>query len=718
MIPLLVALPALAVIPQFWEVRTYDEFRQGELSGLSITSDGELVLAPRFDMLFDTDETLIFSAVADSAGNVYLGTGHGGKVYRVDVDGNGTVLADLLELDVLALALDAEDGLFAATSPDGKVYRIGPDGGEQVFFDPEDKYIWSLLFDERGNLLVATGGEGVIYNVAPDGSGEVFYDSEETHIITMTFDAERNLIAGGNPKGYIYRISDDGRPFVLYDSGMQEVHSLALAADGTIYAGVVNSSGAAVVPQAPSTAPEGTETPTVSVTIGPGAAVAQQPQNRPVQQGSPSGSGGARASGGGGAGAAQSAILEVRTDGVVTTVWQSSSEMIFALLPHDQGLFFATGTKGRIYNYEGPRRTTLVVESTEEQTTQLLAHGTRVFASSSNAGKLFELSSEVASTGFYESEVRNTEATSSWGKVSWKGGTGGVEILTRTGNTGSPDSTWSDWTPIGDSGEVFSPNARFIQWKAVLNGEGDDAAALSSVRVPYLQQNFRPDVTSLVVLPSGVALQKVQTANNAAAQVGNGNGSTAPRIPPRRLTQKGARSLQWTATDRNNDGLTYSLHYKAENEAAWKLLRDGLEDPFYTLSSDTLPDGIYVFRVVASDEGSNPEEIALAGERETAPFAIDNSPPSVTMREEGIENRRVRLHVEVEDRTSTLKQAGVSVDAGEWRPIFPVDGIVDSLSEVFDFSSIELTAGEHTIAFRVYDQNENVGIGKTIVRIP
>jgi hypothetical protein len=65
-----------------------------------------------------------------------------------------------------------------------------------------------------------------------------------------------------------------------------------------------------------------------------------------------------------------------------------------------------------------------------------------------------------------------------------------------------------------------------------------------------------------------------------------------------------------------------------------------------------------------------------------------------------------------------LKQAEVSVDAGNWRPIFPVDGIVDSLSEVFEFSSIELTPGEHTVAFRIYDQNENVGMGKTIVRIP
>ena len=65
-----------------------------------------------------------------------------------------------------------------------------------------------------------------------------------------------------------------------------------------------------------------------------------------------------------------------------------------------------------------------------------------------------------------------------------------------------------------------------------------------------------------------------------------------------------------------------------------------------------------------------------------------------------------------------LKQAEVSVDAGYWHPVFPVDGIVDSDSETFEFSSIELESGEHVVAFRIYDQNENVGIGKTIVEIP
>ena len=58
------------------------------------------------------------------------------------------------------------------------------------------------------------------------------------------------------------------------------------------------------------------------------------------------------------------------------------------------------------------------------------------------------------------------------------------------------------------------------------------------------------------------------------------------------------------------------------------------------------------------------------------------------------------------------------MDAGQWQPVFPLDGIVDSQSEIFEFSSLELDSGEHVVAFRIYDQNENVGIGKTIVQIP
>src|SRR5262245_5678759 len=125
-LPLIAAIPVFAVTPYFWEVRTYDEFRRGTLTHLSVTSEDQLILAPRFDPVFDTEQPFILSSVADSKGNVYLGTGHDGKVFKVDSSGKGSLVADLSELDVLSLAVDARDALYAATSPDGKIYKIDP----------------------------------------------------------------------------------------------------------------------------------------------------------------------------------------------------------------------------------------------------------------------------------------------------------------------------------------------------------------------------------------------------------------------------------------------------------------------------------------------------------------------------------------------------------------------------------------------------------------
>src|SRR5213592_2117221 len=235
LLPLAAAIPLFAVTPLFWETRTYDDFRKGKLANVSLTSDDELILAPRLDMVFNTEQTLVWSTVADSKGNVYLGTGHDGKIFKVDAAGKGSMLVDLTELDVLALAVDSKDVLYAGTSPDGKVYKV-ENGSAKEFFDPKTKYIWSLVFDKQGRLLVGTGDKGVIYRVTPDGKGAPFYDTDETHVVSMAIDRDGNVIAGGDPKGYVYRISPEGKAFVLYDSGMREIHSVAVAPNGTIYA--------------------------------------------------------------------------------------------------------------------------------------------------------------------------------------------------------------------------------------------------------------------------------------------------------------------------------------------------------------------------------------------------------------------------------------------------------------------------------------------------
>jgi hypothetical protein len=103
---------------------------------------------------------------------------------------------------------------------------------------------------------------------------------------------------------------------------------------------------------------------------------------------------------------------------------------------------------------------------------------------------------------------------------------------------------------------------------------------------------------------------------------------------------------------------------------------------------------------------------------ESHPFIIDNTPPVVTMSLDRIENRRARVAIEAADQTSTLTQAEIAIDTGDWRPVFPKDGIIDSKSESFSYLSGDLAPGDHVIAFRVYDQNDNAGMGKLVVRIP
>jgi sugar lactone lactonase YvrE len=731
-LPFLIALPLLAVTPFFWETRTNDDFRKGTFSSLSLTSEDRLVLAPRFESVFNTDQPFVWSAAADSKGNVYLGTGHDGKIFRVDSSGKGTLLADLPELDVFAIAIDSKDAVYAATSPDGKVYKIETGGQPQTFFNPDDKYIWSLAFDKQGRLIVATGDKGIIYRVGTDGRGQPFYDTDETHVISLAVDKDGNVIAGGDPKGYLYRISPDGKAFVLYDSGMREVHAVTVAPDGTIYAAVVSSR--------PGLSPNSVPIPVmdasgaggggVTVTLSAENAAAQSVDVSVSPDAGPTIGPSSASSKSDSKGAAQSAILEVLPNGTVNTIWRSSSEMVYSLLPRGDRLLFSTGTKGRIYSFQRPRNTTLLVESTEEHTTSLIQVANRVFAASSNSGKLFSLGDAIAASGSYESKVQDTDAISSWGKISWKSENPQlIQVFTRSGNTSSPDKTWSEWARVDGDGSTSSPKARFFQWRAVLRADSGRSPSLNSLTVPYLQQNFRPEISSLDVLPFGVALIKVQALTSTGAPAGPQDAATTRataraglpgliKQAPRRALQKGSQSFQWVALDKNEDALQYDLYYRNDADRNWVLLKKNVEDNFYTINSDTLPDGAYVVRLVASDAMSNSAESGLSVEMESRPFTVDNTPPTVTMKQEGLNGGRVRIAIDTADLTSTLNQAEISVDAGEFRAVFPRDGIADSKNESFAWQSETLPSGEHVVAFRIYDQNDNVGLGKLVVRIP
>jgi hypothetical protein len=110
---------AFAGEPVVWEMSSRSDLLKGEARGVSVTDSGLLTLAPGFSQVFDTEQAYVWSTAIDSGGNVYLGTGHDGKIFRITPNGKGSLLYKTPELDVTALVVAGDGAIYAATSPVG-----------------------------------------------------------------------------------------------------------------------------------------------------------------------------------------------------------------------------------------------------------------------------------------------------------------------------------------------------------------------------------------------------------------------------------------------------------------------------------------------------------------------------------------------------------------------------------------------------------------------
>jgi hypothetical protein len=674
---------------------------RGDAHGVSIDDSGNISLAPKLTEVFKTEQPYIWTSAADASGNIYLGSGSDGKIFVVNSSGKGSLFTDLAELNVTALAIGRGAELFAATSPDGKVYRIDPSGKSTVYFDPKQKYIWSLAVMPDGSLAVGTGENGRIYRVRSanaDPEGSLLYDTSQTSIISLAADKAGNLYAGTDPDGLVLRFGADGKPFALLDSSLRELHQLALGSDGSVYALAIGESAAAAKPTETPANPA-TEKKTVNAVPAEPAAKSRYDLA-----------------------AAKSAVYRILPDGGSDLVWASSTVTAFSLYAHQSGngVLIGTGDKGRIFSVTNDGRETLALQTDANQVSTIGAIGDQLFATSSNQGTLYLIGPENVSEGNYDSSVLDAKATASWGRIWWRS-SGGVQIETRSGNTQKPDETWSAWAPAGANSQIASPKSRYLQWRAILKN-GPAAARLSEVSVAFQPRNIAPEVLGIQTFPTNVGL-----AANPAVQidpniVGSGLDPSAFGIPvvnvaPRRIYQRGATSLQWTAEDRNGDKLVYDVLYKEVGEASFRPLRENIDENFLTVDGQSLADGRYIFKIVAKDTPSNPAGLALSGERITDPIDIDNTPPAVGVQgQPALSGNTARVTFAASDKASYLTKAEFSINGGDWQTVYADDGISDSPSETYTVQIAMPTAGEYVVTLRAFDVNGNSGNARAIVR--
>jgi len=721
-----------------WEMSTYRDFLSGRFSGISLTRDGRLLLAPKLETLFTSGQPVIWSLVEAPDGTLYAGTGHRGRVFRIPPSGQATLLWTADQPEVFALALDGKGALYAATSPDGKVYRI-QNGKAVEYFAPKAKYIWALAFGKDGALYLGTGDQGKIFRVTASGQGEVYYETGQTHVTCLAFDSAARLLAGSEPNGVLYRVSAKDKAFVLYDANLPEIRSIVPAPDGTIYAAALGGSlsrrnlgGAPSTLSVPSSVSVSTTSTTITVTdeaaqggveikpkadaAKPGAAAPPAPISPIVDL----------------SGVEKSALYKIEPDNTVETLWSSKEENVYDLLVSGRQVIFSTDGQGRIYRLNPDRKVTLLTQTNEGETIRLLASAGGLLAATGDLGKIYRLGEGSGPSGFYETPVHDSGTVARWGRLSWRGDNvddSRIVFRTRSGNSARPDKTWSEWSdPLADpkGSVVQSPNARYIQWKADFQAKGQ-APMLDTVALAYLPQNTPPVLKSINVITQ---LWSAQSAKPAAAQTpaaiysitvtdtGEAGPSTSAGTPTQTLARPAAEQIQitWQAEDPDGDRLVYSLHFRGEDEREWKLLKANLTENTYTIDADVLADGKYNFRVMASDSPVNPPGAARETELISAPTLIDHTPPIVTASAPQRSGSRLEVAFEALDAASPLRRCEYSLDAGPWVPMEAADGIIDSPRERFLLRLDNLTPGEHLVVVRALDAANNAGLAKVVVR--
>ncbi len=736
LILMLAAVPLEAATTATWEMNTYQDFLKGRFHGVSLSREGRLMLAPAMETLFSAGQPAVWSVARAANGRLYLGTGHGGRVYEVDSSGKGRLLWTAAEPEVFAVALDKKDVLYAATSPRGKVYRIEK-GRAEEFFAPGETYIWSLAFAGDGALFVGTGDEGKIYRVDGSGKGELYYDTGQRHVTCLAFDAAGRLLAGTEPNGILYQISAKDKAFVLYDANLPEIRSVAVAADGVVYAAALGGSvarRAAAALAAPARTPKVTA-PATSITVRaaqggveikpkpqaakPAAAAAAPVTPAPAIEIS---------------GVEKSALYRIGPGHAVETLWSSTEENAYDLVTAGRSVIFSTDKQGRLYQLGPDRKVTLLTETNESEAIRLLPLARSLLVATSDMGKIFRLGSGPGSSGTYEAPVHDAARPARWGRLRWHAEPApGSRLIfqTRSGNTARPDKTWSEWSaPLTDpeGSLISSPSARFIQWRARFTGPGGRSPVLDSVTLAYLPQNARPKVTSITVSTQTAPNKQSSTpASSTGASApysitvtdtGETGASTLSGTSTQKMENSTADRLQiaWQAEDLDGDRLVYSLFFRGEGEREWKLMKADLKANKFTVESDVLADGKYFFRVEVSDRLANPPAAALSSDRVSAPVLVDHTPPVVTIRPPKRVAGAVEAVVEAADATSALRRCEYSVDAGPWTPMAPEDGIIDTKRERFLLRSTAVSSGEHLLVVRVYDSAGNAGLAKIVLR--
>jgi sugar lactone lactonase YvrE len=727
---------------QVWRQTARSDFAPGKFHGTSVSANGELRLTPSLRRLASTSETYIWSLVADGQGNLYAGTGTTGKILKVDSEGKVTTFATLPVVAVQSLLRGKDGTLWVGSGVKGNLYRVATDGTYTLVCALPEKYIVALAQDSRGNLyigpggggtvyklaagttgkadavpylktpadhimaltvdaqdnlFVGTGNNGILYKVTPDGKSSVLYDAKENAITALTTDADGNLYAGTGPKGLLYRITPDGSATVVYDRATSFFTALQLAPDGTLYASSVNTiyhilpnaeSGSSVASVQPLDNPK--EVDFLALALTPEGSIYAGTGN----------------------------IGEVYTSSAVTPT-AGPRKGTFESVVHDARLNSRWGSIR--WDAQTPSGSSLQVETRTGNVAEPDSTWSAWSAARPASGSEGLITSPSARFIQYRLTLQSDSATSQPSvrevsldylprnqppKVSFQAPSGGerwAKTQTVRWNGDDPDhdtltyqlyyssDSGTNWKPLPGENKTAPAPASTSTDSA---DASDDSADSSADSASQADASTSSDDTSADVEESGTEEAGTTTIIERVRQL-----ASDTSLPPttRQILQEGVR--------RQDESASSSSGTTRQTSRTW--------------DTTSLPDGVYLLKVVASDQASNPLN-PLSAQAISEPFLVCNALPQirVTTRQAVGVDKTFHLEGVVTQSLIAVTAVQYRVDRGDWIAAVAQDGLFDTSQEGFTLSTASLKSGVHTIEIKAFNAAGGASSTKLDVTVP
>ncbi len=666
-----------------WTVDTTEELLKGRGEGVAVTSKGTLERVGGWTAGPTFAEPVVLAGARDPGGSLIVGTGHPARLYRV-AGSSAELLAEVPAEQVTAVLVGEGGEILVATVAPGVLYKWEKGALSEVGRLSEGG-IWDLaLF---GSAVVAAGGPpAAIYRLGPQGL-ERWVELPDFHARCLETEGDL-LLVGTSGKGLILSVDHAGRLGILADSPFTEITDVAVGGGDVWAAALV---GEPVVQESktnhdnnqPQDGEE--EKPVAEVNVSVDLQLPKVNGNT-----------------------ATSEVIKLTPEGGLLSVHRFTEQVASAVAWDGEGLLVGTGYEGELWRFvDGGGARVASVDAV--QIVGLINGGEAILTQ--GPGAVLWKGDPRDRTPTYRSPVEEFKQPVRFGEYKVEPRSSGARIRFRSGISSKPDETWlpwSEWMSATD-GRVDLPPARSLQWEIGLPATGTGSGVVDRVEVAYLEVNLPPTVPSLDVEepgvvylmtppPTGPVIEAVNPDVNGIFTVIDESAEKKPASAKgKKFYRAGFRTVSWEATDPNGDALRYLLEVE-DRDGHQIEVRDRVTGTQLGVDTAALPDGIYRFRLTASDAPDNPQG-ALETTVLSRWFTIDNTPPVVSIARQG-----TSWVVSVEDLLSPIVRAEWSRDGEGWQPLAPADGLLDGTTERFAIAAVP---GSHLLVVRVVDRQHN-----------